>query len=102
MTGRKPKGPSLQNPLNRAPKTRIKSTSLTVTPGSYTSQAGGFEQAYNKAVYARRKCTAEPVFGIIKAVTGFRQFLLRGLDQVAGEWNLVCIAYNIKRLYALN
>jgi len=55
-----------------------------------------------KAVYAKRKCTVEPVFGIIKAVMGFRQFLLRGFDQVAGEWDLVCIAYNIKRLHALS
>jgi transposase len=55
-----------------------------------------------KAVYAKRKCTVEPVFGIIKAVMGFRQFLLRGIELVAGEWNLVCIAYNIKRLYALS
>jgi len=55
-----------------------------------------------KAVYAKRKCTVEPVFGIIKAAMGFRQFLLRGLGRVAGEWDLVCIAYNIKRLYALS
>lgn len=55
-----------------------------------------------KAIYAKRKSTVEPVFGIIKAVMGFRQFLLRGLDQIAGEWNLVCMAYNIKRLHALS
>lgn len=55
-----------------------------------------------KAIYAKRKCTVEPAFGIIKAVMGFRQFLLRGLDQIAGEWNLVCMAYNIKRLHALS
>jgi hypothetical protein len=54
-----------------------------------------------KAVYAKRKSTVEPVFGIIKAAMGFRQFLLRGLELVAGEWNLVCVAYNIKRLHAL-
>jgi hypothetical protein len=54
-----------------------------------------------KAVYATRKSTVEPVFGIIKSVMGFRQFLLRGLDAVKGEWNLVCIAFNLKRLYAL-
>lgn len=54
-----------------------------------------------KAVYAKRKSTVETVFGIIKAAMGFRHFLLRGLDRVAGEWNLVCIAYNLKRLYAL-
>lgn len=55
-----------------------------------------------KAVYAKRKCTVEPVFGIIKAAMGFRQFLLRGLDRVAGEWDLVCMAYNIKRLHGLS
>ncbi len=54
-----------------------------------------------KAVYATRKSTVEPVFGIIKSVMGFRQFLLRGLDAVKGEWDLVCIAFNLKRLYAL-
>ena len=54
-----------------------------------------------KAVYATRKSTVEPVFGIIKSVMGFRQFLLRGLDAVEGEWNLVCIGFNLKRLYAL-
>ena len=54
-----------------------------------------------KAVYARRKSTVETVFGIIKQVQGFRQFLLRGLDSVAGEWSLVCIGWNIKRLHAL-
>ena len=55
-----------------------------------------------KAIYAKRKSTIEPAFGIIKAVMGFRQFLMRGLDQIAGEWNLVCMAYNIKRLHALS
>jgi transposase len=54
-----------------------------------------------KALYAMRKSTIEPVFGIIKSVMGFRQFLLRGLDAVKGEWDLVCIAFNLKRLYAL-
>jgi transposase len=54
-----------------------------------------------KEVYARRKVTSEPVFGIIKAVMGFRSFLLRGYEAVKGEWNLVCIAFNIKRLHIL-
>lgn len=54
-----------------------------------------------KAVYATRKCTVEPVFGIIKSVLGFRQFSLRGLEAVAGEWDLVCTAFNIKRLLIL-
>ena len=48
-----------------------------------------------------RKVTSEPVFGIIKAVMGFRSFLLRGCEAVHGEWNLVCMAWNIKRLHAL-
>jgi hypothetical protein len=42
------------------------------------------------------------VFGIIKSVLGFRQFLLRGLDRVRGEWSLVTMAWNMKRLFALN
>lgn len=54
-----------------------------------------------RAIYAKRKCTVEPVFGIIKAVMGFRQFLLRGVESVCGEWNLVCIAWNLKRLHVL-
>ena len=54
-----------------------------------------------KALYAKRKSTVEPVFGIIKHVMGFRHFLLRGLQAVQGEWTLVCIAYNLKRLQVL-
>lgn len=54
-----------------------------------------------KAVYATRKSTIEPVFGIIKSVMGFRQFLLRGFEAVQGEWDLVCIAWNLKRLHIL-
>lgn len=54
-----------------------------------------------KKVYAQRKITSEPVFGIIKAVMGFRSFLLRGFDAVQGEWDLVCMAFNIKRLHTL-
>ncbi len=54
-----------------------------------------------KAVYALRKVTSEPVFGIIKAVMGFRGFMLRGKEAVAGEWNLACMAYNIERMHTL-
>jgi transposase len=54
-----------------------------------------------KKLYALRKQTPEPVFGIIKSALGFRQFLLRGLENVRGEWNLVTMAYNMKRLFAL-
>ena len=55
-----------------------------------------------KAVYAKRKATVETVFGIVKDVLGFRQFLLRGLDAVQGEWSLVCIGWNLKRMHALS
>ena len=54
-----------------------------------------------KKLYALRKQTPEPVFGIIKSVLGFRQFSLRGLDKVRGEWSLVTMAWNIKRMFAL-
>jgi hypothetical protein len=54
-----------------------------------------------KARYAKRKSTVETVFGIIKHVQGFRQFLLRGLRAVQGEWALVCMGWNLKRLFAL-
>jgi hypothetical protein len=54
-----------------------------------------------KQLYGLRKQTPEPVFGIIKSVIGFRQFLLRGRDRVRGEWSLVTMAWNIKRMYAL-
>jgi transposase len=54
-----------------------------------------------KKLYALRKQTPEPVFGIIKSVMGFRQFSLRGLEKVRGEWNLVTLAWNVKRMFAL-
>ena len=53
-----------------------------------------------KAVYAARKCVVEPVFGQIKQARGFRQFVLRGMQKVKGEWALVCLTHNILRLYA--
>jgi len=55
-----------------------------------------------KKLYALRKQTPEPVFGIIKSALGFRQFLLRGLENVRGEWSLVTMAWNIKRMFALS
>ena len=53
------------------------------------------------AVYAARKGIVEPVIGQIKQARGFRQFLLRGLEQVQGEWSLVCTTHNILKLYRL-
>src|SRR6266436_5168303 len=54
-----------------------------------------------RAVYAARKTMVEPVFGQIKQARGFRQFLLRGLVKVRGEWALVCLTHNILKLYRL-
>ncbi len=54
-----------------------------------------------QALYRLRKMTVEPVLGIVKEVLGFRQFSLRGLVAVAGEWCLVCLAFNLKRLHVL-
>jgi hypothetical protein len=53
-------------------------------------------------IYKKRKQTVEPVFGIIKEVMGFRRFSLRGERQIDGEWSLVCLAYNLKRLFTLS
>jgi transposase len=53
------------------------------------------------AIYRLRKCTVEPVLGIIKDSLGFRQCSLRGLWAAAGEWCLVCLAFNLKRLHTL-
>jgi transposase len=55
-----------------------------------------------RALYALRKQTVEPVFGIIKSVMRFRQFSLRGLQKVTGEWTLVCLAWNLKRMAVLH
>jgi transposase len=54
-----------------------------------------------RAVYRLRKCSVEPVIGIIKEIMGFRQFSLRGLIKVTGEWCLVCLAFNLKRMHIL-
>jgi transposase len=59
------------------------------------------KSAAGKAKYKLRQQTVEPVFGIIKSVLGFRQFLLRGMEKVGLEWRLVCIAYNLKRLHIM-
>ena len=53
------------------------------------------------SIYRLRKCTVEPVIGIIKEIMGFRQFSLRGLKSALGEWCLVCLAFNLKRMHIL-
>jgi hypothetical protein len=54
-----------------------------------------------KLIYGLRKSTVEPTIGIVKEVLGFRQFSLRGSMAVSGEWCLVCLAYDLKRLHVL-
>jgi transposase len=70
-------------------------------PTPVEAMAHRLQTKAGKALYALRKQMPEPVFGIIKSVMGFRQFSLRGLDKVRGEWKLVTMAWNIKRLFVL-
>ena len=67
-------------------------------PDALTAMKHRLKTEAGKQFYAQRKSTVEPVFGIIKEVMGFRRFMLRGIDGVTGEWTLVCIAFNLKRL----
>jgi hypothetical protein len=71
-------------------------------PDAVTAMKHRLKTPEGKACYAKRKTTSEPVFGVIKEVMGFRRFLLRGLEAVKGEWRLVCLAFNLKRLCVLN
>jgi len=73
-------------------------------PDSATSMqkmAHRLQTARGRKLYALRKHTPEPVFGIIKSVMGYRQCLLRGLENVKGEWNQVTMSWNIKRMFAM-
>jgi transposase len=92
--GRDAHHPSLAERFADEPAPRENSTPLEAMRHRLQTKAG-------KARYALRKQTPEPVFGIIKSVLGFRQFLLRGLDKVRGEWSLVTMAWNLKRMFAL-
>jgi transposase len=94
-TGRYPDHQSWRSYFEQAP----------AEPGEAASpkekMAYKLQTAAGRAVYKLRKSTVEPVIGIIKEVLGLRQFSLRGLDLVLGEWSLVCGAFNIKRLHKL-
>jgi hypothetical protein len=70
-------------------------------PTPVEAMAHRLQTPEGKKLYAKRKCRPEPVFGVIKSVLGFRQFLLRGLDTVRGEWSLVTMAWTVKRMFAL-
>jgi len=92
--GRDPHHPSLSERFADAPP-------APENPTPVEAMAHRLRTPEGKKLYALRKHTPEPVFGIIKAVLGFRQFLLRGLDKVSGEWTLVTMAWNVKRMFAL-
>lgn len=83
------------------PREKIRSPKRPVDP-VLLAMADKLRTAEGRALYRKRMQSVEPVFGIIKQVLGFRQFLLRGLKKVTGEWTLVCTAYNLKRLHTLS
>jgi hypothetical protein len=70
-------------------------------PTPVEAMAHRLQTADGRKLYALRKQIPEPVFGIIKSVMGFRQFLLRGIERVRGEWSLVTMAWNMKRMFVL-
>ena len=95
-TGREPHHQSWQEYFDQEPDPPPDDAS----PG--VKMAYKLRTVIGKAIYRLRKCTVEPVIGIIKAVLGFRQFSLRGLDPADCEWCLVCLAFNLKRLHTLS
>jgi len=94
-TGREVHHPTLDERFAAAPPAPADPTPLEAMAHRLRTPEG-------KKLYGLRKQTPEPVFGIIKSVMGFRQFLLRGLDNVQGEWRLVTMAWNMKRMFALS
>lgn len=95
-TGREPHHPSWQARFAAEPEPPAGDASPQV------KMAYRLRTAIGQAIYRLRKCTVEPVIGIIKAVLGFRQFSLRGLAAADGEWALVCLAFNLKRMHTLS
>jgi transposase len=94
-TGRDPHHPSWRERFAPVPDPPPSDASPQVQMAYKLKTAAG------KVIYGARKCTVEPVLGIIKEVLGFRQFSLRGLEAATGEWCLVCLAFNLKRLHTL-
>ena len=92
--GRQPHHPSLVERFADAPP-------APENPTPVEAMAYRLQTPEGKKLYALRKQMPEPVFGIIKSVMGFRQFLLRGIDRVRGEWSLVTMAWNMKRMFTL-
>jgi transposase len=94
-TGREPHHKSWRSFFNELPASPIGDASPK------TKMAYKLQTEIGQAIYRLRKCTVEPVIGIIKEILGFRQFSLRGLSAAAGEWCLVCLAFNLKRMHIL-
>ncbi len=95
-TGRDPHHPSWQQRFAPLPDPPPEDAS------SQVKMAYKLRTALGKVIYGARKYTVEPVIGIIKEVLGFRQFSLRGTQAAAGEWCLVCLAFNLKRFHTLS
>jgi transposase len=74
---------------------------LPANPTAVERMTHRLKTGAGRAAYALRKQRVEPVFGIIKSVMGFRQFLTRGRDNVQNEWTLVCLSWNLKRMAVL-
>ncbi len=93
--GRQPHHPPLSERFEKAP-------AAPDDPTPVEAMAHRLKTPQGRALYALRKQTPEPVFGIIKSALGFRQFSLRGLENVRSEWSLVTMAWNLKRMFVLN
>mgnify|MGYP002628222928 CR=1 FL=1 len=96
--GRQPHHPPLAERFEKTPEVSDDPTRLA---SPIEKMAHRLKTPEGRALYALRKQTPEPVFGIIKSVLGFRQFSMRGLDKTRGEWSLVTMAWNLKRMFAL-
>jgi transposase len=95
-TGRDPHHPSWRQRFAPLPDPPPEDASAQV------KMAYKLRTALGKAIYGARKCTVEPVIGIIKEILSFRQFSLRGISAAAGEWCLVCLAFNLKRFHIVS
>jgi transposase len=81
-------------PAKRRPVRKVTDPRLVAMREKVSSEDG-------KRIYGKRASTVEPVFGTIKAAMGLRQFLLRGIEKVRIEWDLVCLAHNVRRIWGL-
>jgi transposase len=72
---------------------------LPATATAKEQMTAKLRTAEGRALYARRKVIVEPVFGQIKGARGFRRFLLRGLEKITGEWNLLCLTHNLLKIW---